>query len=254
MKKITGIMAAGLILLLIFTAGCGNEIPDQRFDFSRLKPRTDRIFTIGEVPSHSIVEMLRRREKFKQYLTKHLNMEVQFRFAASYKDIIKEMENQKFDMAVLGPLAYVQAAERTDYSPLVRPVRYGSPSYRAIIFTHAQSGIKSIPDLRGRTMAFVDPNSTSGYLFPRGHMIRNFDLSPEKDLGRISFVGGHDRVVEMVNKQQFAAGATYEGARMEIFDDSAQADQQLPVLARTQPIPSEPIVISSKIQADEKLH
>ncbi len=254
MKKIITLLLVGPAIFFLFLPGCGEEIPDQRFDFSRLEPRTDQVFTIGEVPAHSIVEMLQRRQKFQEHLGKHLEMEVQFRFAASYEQIIRGLENNEFHMAVLGPLAYVRAAETTDYEPLVRPVRFGSPSYKAMIFTHAESGINSVAELRDRTIAFVDPDSASGYLFPRSHMIREYGLDPDADLSRVSFVGGHDRVVEVVLDGQFAAGATYDDARLEVFDSPGEADKKLPVLSRTDPIPSEPIVISPQVRNNEVLY
>ena len=254
MKKILTVLLLGPLLSLLFLPGCGDEIPDHRFDFSLLEPRTGRILTVGEVPAHSIVEMLQRRQKFQAYLGEKLDLEVQFRFAASYEQIIDGLKNNRFDLAVLGPLAYVQAAEKTDYTPLVRPVRFGSPSYRAMIFTHAESGITSVSQLRDRTIAFVDPDSASGYLFPRSHMISEYNLDPETDMSRVSYVGGHDRVAEVVLDGQFAAGATYDDARMEIFETTEEADDNLPVLTRTAPIPSEPLVISPRIRNDEELY
>jgi phosphonate transport system substrate-binding protein len=238
---------------VFFLSGCGEEIP-ARFDWSKIQEAVvdQEVIVIGQVPSRAIIQQLQERLLFKEKLSKKLDREIQFRFASSYQEIVEDMKTNKYDMVILGPLAYVEAAEATDYQPLVRPVRFGSPSYRSIIFTHQNSNINTVSELKNKTIAFVDPDSASGYLFPLAEMIQEHGINPAKDLEKISFLGGHDRVVEAVYKEQFVAGSAYEGARTLVLEPENL--DELPVLARSRPIPSEPTVISPDLRADEEIY
>ena len=56
----------------------------------------------------------------------------------------------------------------------------------------ADSPYRSIQDLKGKTLGYVDFNSTSGYLFPRSVM-REQGIDPDTFFGKSSFAGGHTR-------------------------------------------------------------
>ncbi|MFP4688001.1 MAG: phosphate/phosphite/phosphonate ABC transporter substrate-binding protein, partial [bacterium] len=114
------------------------------------------------------------------------------------------------------------------------------------------SGIDNVSELKDKTIAFVDPDSASGYLFPLAELIQEHGIDPVNDLDKISFLGGHDRVVEAVNNEQFVAGVAYDDARRLIL--SEEELDRLPILSRTRPIPSEPTVISARLRSDDELY
>ena len=79
----------------------------------------------------------------------------------------------------------------------------GSTYYYSVMAVRSESGIKSIEDMKGKSLAFADPNSTSGYLIPSGTMkMKGIDLADGKYFSRTGFAGGHEQgVVAMLNKQ-----------------------------------------------------
>lgn len=231
------------LLLPFLLTGCGRSDIPNHFQFDRLEqPETDP-FIIGQVPSRSVIELFEQRKSLLRLFSSKLDRQVEFRVANTYDDIIAGMSQSQYDLVVLGPLAYVQAVDDSgaSYRPLIRPVRYGKPYYRSMIITHANSGVEELSDLRGQSMAFVDPSSTSGYLFPRAHIIEEAGFDPLEETRRADFLGGHDQVVEAVLNGSYEAGAVFDDARGLVLDD--QLDEKLPVLARTQRIPSEPIAV-----------
>ena len=42
----------------------------------------------------------------------------------------------------------------------------GSTYYYSVMVVRPDSGIKSMEDMKGHSLAWADPNSTSGYLIP----------------------------------------------------------------------------------------
>jgi len=238
-------------LLVAILSGCGgsDEIPSE-FEFPSENTEKREAVVIGQVPSRSVIEMVDNRRPLTRSLSSVLNRNVQLRVADSYEGILKRMDNEEFDMVFLGPLAYVEAVDKLDvpYRPLVRPVRFGNADYHSIIFTHEDRNISGLSELRGKTMALVDPNSTSGYLFPRALMIEESGVDPMSDLNRVDFVGGHDRVVDAVADGDFDAGAVYKDARKDELE--AEMVERLPILAQSRPIPSEPVVILETLPTD----
>lgn len=248
-------LTAGIVLslLLIVLSSCGrsDNIPAD-FEFPAENTINQEMFLIGQVPSRSVIEMVDNRRPLTRSLSQVLDKNVQLRVADSYEGILERMNNGEFDMVLLGPLAYVEAVDKYDaaYQPLVRPVRFGSADYRSIIFTHNDRNISTVSQLQGKTMALVDPNSTSGYLFPRAFMIEESGVDPMADLKRLDFLGGHDRVVEAVARGDFDAGAVYKDARKDVMEPSMV--EKLPIIAESRPIPSEPIVIRNNLPNELK--
>ncbi len=244
-------MRSKLIVLIIFAffistiAGCGSgEVLEQDFKFNTTEV-TKPTVVIGRVPSETVIQLLQELEPLIEIIEKKTEVNVQFKFANNYDEIINGMQNNKYDLAFLGPLAYVQyenSSETISYQPLIKPVRYGNPYYRAIIFTYKNSGIKTLKQLEGRKIAFVDQTSTSGYLFPLAKLLES-GIDPQKDMEKIDFLFRHDRVVRAVLEKKYEAGAVYKGARAQTLSKGQDPDELLPVLAETDKIPSEPLVI-----------
>ncbi len=81
----------------------------------------------------------------------------------------------------------------------------GEYGYEMEIIVHADSPIRKIEDIRGRTLAFTDPNSSSGYKAPSALLRAEFKMEAEKDF-KTAFSGKHDNsVIGVVNRDYDAA-------------------------------------------------
>jgi len=240
-----------LIYLLIFglmpfvffgCEGCGqsneNINPESR---TTVVPREK--ITIGRIPSGNVLDISERMEPLIALIQKKLNVEVQVRFAADYKEFSKHMENQEYDLAFCAPFQYIQAHEKAGYDAILRPVRYRADTYVGIIIT-AQPNINSLEQLKGKRIAFVDPRSTSGYLFPLG-LLAGIGIN-SKDI-QAYFLKGHDNVVLNVLNRNYDAGACYKGAEITFGKDQVSA---LKIIGQTEEIYNEPIAISSKFRTE----
>jgi phosphonate transport system substrate-binding protein len=72
-----------------------------------------------------------------------------------------------------------------------------------VMVVRKDSGITSLEQMKGHSLAFADPNSTSGYLIPSATLkTKGIDLADGKYFTRTGFAGGHEQgVVAMLNKQ-----------------------------------------------------
>ncbi|MDH3590001.1 MAG: phosphate/phosphite/phosphonate ABC transporter substrate-binding protein, partial [Gammaproteobacteria bacterium] len=55
---------------------------------------------------------------------------------------------------------------------LARKWKQGAPQFRSVFFARADSDVATLADLPGRTIAFVQPDSTAGHLLPAAELIR----------------------------------------------------------------------------------
>lgn len=228
---------------------------DSSFEFQDSREESKRTITFGRVPSETVISLLQDNDPLIQYLESQLNVDIQFVFAPSYDDIIEGMSRGEYDFVLLGPYAYVLAQEHSDYQALVRRKRFGQDWYKGIIFSRDDEDIDSLSDLRGRSFAFVDPSSASGYLFPTSLMIEEGVIDgPDRvseSFQSMSFLGRHDRVVRAVYRGEFTAGAAFKDARTQSgLPEDANPKEELPIVAETRRIPTSPIAVRESFRRD----
>jgi phosphonate transport system substrate-binding protein len=150
----------------------------------------------------------------------------------------------------------VLAKSEANVRVALKSERRGSPYYYAAIITRADSGIKSLEDLRGKTFAFGDPLSTSANVFPR-KMFYEHGIDPVRDFKQILYSGGHDATVLAVLNGKVDAGATY--ANSPDSQDSAwvrylktpENIKKIRAIAFSEPIPADNLVLNGNL--DERI-
>jgi len=109
-------------------------------------------------------------------------------------------------VAHLGGFTYVQASKRAGVKPLVQRDR--DREFHSKFVTQPGSSIQSLADLRGRSFAFGDVNSTSGHLMPEFFMRRE-GVDPQV-IAKAIYTGGHDATLLAVANGKVDAGALDE--------------------------------------------
>jgi phosphonate transport system substrate-binding protein len=176
-------------------------------------------------------------------LSKQLNCPVNLIITDNYTNEIEAMKAGKIDVGEFGPLGYIFAHTIANAQPVaVFADSTGKPvTYTAALWVPASSPIKTVADLKGKTVAFSDPGSTSGNLLPRYAMIKA-GLNPDKDV-KIAFAGGHPQSLLALTNGKVDAGeinsqqqATATAAKQ--FDPS-----KFRVIWRSSPIQNDPITV-----------
>lgn len=170
------------------------------------KPAPFRIAFIAYQNPQQLAEDLK---PVANYLEKTLKRDVKYFVVTDYAGIVEALRNESADMGFMGPLQYVIAHEHAGAYPILGEVYQGKPTYVSKIFVRKDSGIKKLSDLKGKTIAFVDPISSSGYLYP----LKAFkdagliERDAEEYFKRIYFAGGDEQALRSVlNEFVDAAG------------------------------------------------
>ncbi len=118
----------------------------------------------------------------------------------------------------MGALPYVLARDQIGAEVILGEVYRGRSVYTGRIFVRKDSGIATLEQLRGKTIAFADPLSESGYLYPldlfvaAGLLERSAD--PATFFGTVYFAGGYQQAVQAVANGFVDAAAASEFAEL----------------------------------------
>ena len=168
---------------------------------------------------------------------------------ASYIAVVEAFGTGKVEVAAINTFSYLMANAKYGAEAKLRVVREGNQtSYKGQFITRFDSGINTIEDINGKSMAYVDPSSTSGYILPKA-MLDSRGIKPSETV----FAMRHDNVVTMVYQGQTAAGATYYAppdsetgeimdARMRVLQQFPDVAQKVKIIGFTQDIPNDPWV------------
>ena len=145
-------------------------------------------------------QLLENVDPVVDYLVQELGHEVRAFVATDYAGVVEALRNETADVGFMGPLQYIMAHEQAGALPLLGEIYNGKATYVAKIFVRKDSGIGKLEDLRGKSIAFVDPISSSGYMYPL-NIFRDagvFQGTPESFFRRVYFAGGDEQSIRAV--------------------------------------------------------
>ena len=169
-KKRIARVFAGVMVAATLLSGCGAKEEKEKL-------------VIAYAPNESTEEAADARAGLAADLEAALGVEIEEIQASDYNAIVEALRTGQADAAYIGALAIAYASERAEAIPVAMkaPDRDREQAvYRSLLITSSSNTeINSIADIKGKTMAFVDPESTSGNLFPTYEIIKAF---PDENL------------------------------------------------------------------------
>lgn len=166
---------------------------------------------IGVLGGENEADRMGRYGAYGRLIEETFGVPVRLFQSSDYGGVVQAFVGRHIEMSSMSPAAYAAAwmESNGNVEPfLVTQEADGSTSYIAVMYTRTDSGITSLEQMRGRSMAWADPNSASGYLIPRA-ALRAAGISPESFFGRSGFAGGHEQAIVAVMGRQFDAGVTW---------------------------------------------
>lgn len=158
--------------------------------------------TLAYVPQENPDKLLGDIEVISEYLAGELGMEVRGFVTQDHAAAIEALGSGAADVSFMGGLPYVIAHEHVGAEVLLGEVYRGEPTYSSRIFVRKDRGFDSLADLAGRTIAFADPISESGYLFPLDAFVKaglfEAGQDPREFFGRVYFAGGYQQALQAV--------------------------------------------------------
>ncbi len=199
-RKATAILATSLALCAVQPAGQAAAIPQDKL-------------TLAFIPQENPEKLLDDISVIRDYLSEEMGMAVDGFVTLDHAAAVEALRNGTADISFMGALPYVLAHHHVDAQVVLAEIYRGSPMYRARLFVRRDSGITKLADLRGKSIAFADPISESGYLYPLDLFADAGFLTPGDDpqtfFSSVYFAGGYQQAIQAVaNGYVDAAGAS----------------------------------------------
>lgn len=190
-------------------------------------------------------------EPVVEYLEKELNVTIKHFVATNYASVVEALKNGTADMGFMGPLQYVMAHHYAGAEPILGEVYQGKPTYTSKIFVRKDAGYTSLADLKGKSIAFVDPISSSGYLYPM-ELFKSEGLlkkDPSEFFKRHYFAGGDEQAIRAVYNGFVDAAAIGEFAYSLLRPEERS---EVVVLGESKPLPSHCIVVRKGLDTKKR--
>ena len=203
----------------------------------------ERPLILAFIPQENPEKLIGDIRGITRYLSSELGQPVRGFVTQDHAAAIEALSAEKADVSFMGALPYVMARAQNGARAILSEVYRGKPFYASAIFVRRDSGIRTIDALRGKTIAFADPVSESGYLYPRDIFARaNLlarDEDPHRFFRRVYFAGGYQQAIQAVaNGLVDAAGVSIYAPML--LPPNQQTDT-LPI-AQSPPIPSHAVI------------
>jgi len=236
-------VASALTLVLTGCSGASSAAEPAASDDGAGYAVDSNTLVFGVVPDS--VDTETNYQPLMDYIAQETDKTVEYHESTDYAALIEAAIAGQIDVASFSGFTYVTATNNgAELSPISSIITEEGqePGYYSEAIVPAGSDITTIADMEGKKVCFVDPSSTSGYLFPSYNLIEA-GVDPEADITPV-FAGKHD-----VSVQKVGEGVECEAGFAE--DSEVEKSDKVEVIERTM-VPGAPIVESDTLPDDVK--
>lgn len=258
-----------VVLALLLTACCPGEQLDERGWPEEL--------VLGLVPALEAEALIDNLDPLTEHLEQVLGVRVRSFVPMDYTGLVEALGSGRADIGMLPPFAAMLADRRYDIETILISTRRGETGYRTQWFTNdpsvCQTEIRyeerqcearvrgresvtrrfaycegSLEAMRGNSVAFVDPNSTSGFLFP-AMQLREMGIDHQRDISSL-FVRGHDAAALAVYGGDTRFGVSYDDVRNMICNQYPDIGERVIVFNYAPMIPNDGVQVRPGLAPD----
>ena len=209
------------------------------------------------VPSMEAGKIITSGKEIADYLTEKTGYFFNVAVPTSYAAVIEAMGTDETDIAWLATFAYVLANEKFDAQVELMTVRKGLKQYKGQFVALADSDLKSLEDIEGKTIAYTDYASTSGYIYPSA-LLKKKNIKPGKEFK----AGGHPQAILAVYQGTADVGCTYwspedengipQDARNAVLETYPDVLERVKIIGFTDWIPNDTVTFRKNFPAEMK--
>jgi phosphonate transport system substrate-binding protein len=246
---------------LLWSAGCekrdepiqvnfSNTVPIKRPSEINAASQEELRIAIGAMVSPK--ETLSSYQDLLNYLALKLGKRLVLVQRKTYGQINEMLGQGDVDLAFLCSGPYVAGKNKYGFELLAAPEVKGSHFYNAYLIVNRNSGLEGLGDLKGKTFAFTDPDSNTGYLAPIG-WLKKLGTTPEEFFGSTVYTYSHDNSILAVSKG-LVEGASVDGLIWDFYTNSnSEMTGKTRVIYKSEDFGIPPVVAGKHVSGDTKL-
>jgi phosphonate transport system substrate-binding protein len=207
--------------------------------------------TIGLVPEQNIFKQVKRYKILEEYIERKSDININFTILTRYGSSINDFKRRNLDGAFLCSLTGAKAKEELKVQYIVSIVNSdGRATSRSYIFSHKDSKINNVKEMRYRVMAFVDKATATGYAYPVAYLVEHGIYDINVFFKDYFFTGSHDAAIYAVLNKKADIGA----AKSSVFNMLARKNDRirnnLKIIAESDEFPSNVLVMRKDLPED----
>ncbi|MBE9054156.1 phosphate/phosphite/phosphonate ABC transporter substrate-binding protein [Nostocales cyanobacterium LEGE 11386] len=205
---------------------------------------------VALLPDENASTIIKNNQGLEKYLEEKLGKDIELVVTTDYSSMIEAASNGRLELAYFGPLSYVLAKTKSNIEPFAALKKDGETTYKSVIIANVKSGVNSIEQAAGKTVAYGDQASTSSHLIPKS-MIADKGLQPKKDYQE-AFVGSHDAVALAVQNNNAQIGGLSKPIFESLIERKIIDSSKVKILAESKPFPQYPWTMRSDLNPELK--
>ncbi|ABG30719.1 phosphate/phosphite/phosphonate ABC transporter substrate-binding protein [Roseobacter denitrificans] len=151
---------------------------------------------------------------------------------------IEAMRSGRLHIAGFNTGSNPLAVNCAGFSPFtIMASKDGNFGYEMEIITYPGSGIETVEDIRGKSLAFTSPTSNSGFKAPSAILKGDFDMLPERDFEPV-FSGKHDNSILGVANKDYVAASIANSVKSRMISRDVISEDDVKVVYKSQTFPT----------------
>jgi phosphonate transport system substrate-binding protein len=212
----------------------------------------------ASIPDENAAAVTERYSDFVAYLSREIGVPVKLRIAGDYAAVIEGQRAEQIHIAYYGPASYARArmigVKTTPFA--IEVGKGGVKGYYSVLFVKANSPYQKIEDLKGKNLALVDPNSTSGNNVPR-YAMDKMGIKPEEFFGKVVYSGSHTNALMALNQGTVDVAANLynnenDSELVRMADKGMLKREDFRIIFKSDQIVNSPIAYLDSLPADLK--
>ena len=212
----------------------------------------------ASIPDENAAMVTERYTDFVAYLSREIGIPVKLRIAGDYAAVIEGQRAEQIHVAYYGPAAYARArmigVKTTPFAIEVN--KGGVKGYHSVFYVKANSPYQKVEDLKGKSIALVDPNSTSGNNVPR-YAMDKMGIKPDEFFGKVVYSGSHVNAVMALNQGTVDVAANWwnnenDSEMTRMADKGMVKREDFRIIYKSDQIVNSPIAYLDSLPADLK--
>jgi len=216
--------------------------------------KNPEVIRFSMIPTEETTQELALYEPLVNQIKAATGKNVEFFLPTSYASVVEAMLGGFVDLGMHGPYSYVIAQEKdpelrviATYAKHKGNFQEEGPGYKAVLVARADSGLKSIEDIKGTVIGLTDPASTSGNLLPRVSFTKVIGSDLEDYFSRVVYTGGHDLSAVAVFEGQVDAAFVATHRLDNVLERGIAKMEDYVVLWSSPVIPQDPFVVNGRL-------
>ena len=214
----------------------------------------DRPIVFAFTPSADVARITASGNAIASALASATGLRWKVTVPTSYAAEIESVCAGQTDIAAIASLQMTLLLDKQCGTPILASLRKDekgqlATTYNSQILVQTASGINDLNGLKGKSFAFVDPISASGYLFPALLVKTKTGQDPKTFFSSTIFAGGHDKAALAVYRGDVAGAATFNDVRTNA-GMPADIMQKTKVIDAAGPIPNDGVAVGKNFPAD----